>query len=400
VPGHMTAVILEWLSALLRWAHIMTGIAWIGTSFFYIWMEAAIRKRAGQAPGIAGDVWMVHGGGFWVASKYAVAPEAMPEDLHWFKWEAYFTLVTGLLLLMVIYYFGANAFLIDKNKIPLDPVWASMLSALSLAAGWFIYDGMCRSPLGQKTVPLAIAVFVEIAAFTFFYHGVFSDRAAFLHVGALIGTIMASSVFFVIIPNQKKAVAELIAGRRPDPRYGKIAAQRSLHNNYLTLPVIFMMISNHYPILFGHPWSPIIALGIVIAGGLIRAFFNITNHGVVTMAAIASIPAAAVVIILLIALSAYRPGAGNVGNVSFEEAHAIIEKHCVQCHSATPTNPDFPEAPKGVMFDRPDEIKSHAQQIEQQAVLSDIMPLGNLTGITDEERQKLGAWISQGAKLN
>ena len=280
----MTAVILEWLNALLRWAHIMTGIAWIGTSFFYIWMEAAIKKRAGQAPGIAGDVWMVHGGGFWVASKYAVAPDEIPEELHWFKWEAYFTLVTGLLLLCVVYYFGADAFLIDKDKVPLDPLWASLLSAGSLAAGWFIYDGICRSPIGEKTVPLAIAVFAEIAAFTFFYHGVFSDRAAFLHVGALIGTIMASSVFFVIIPNQKKAMAEMMAGRKPDPRYGKIAAQRSLHNNYLTLPVIFMMVSNHYPIMFGHPWSPLIALGIVVAGGLIRHFFNITNHGIVTKA--------------------------------------------------------------------------------------------------------------------
>jgi len=395
----MTAIILEWLNALIRWAHIMTGIAWIGTSFFYIWMEAAIKKRAGQAAGVAGDVWMVHGGGFWLATKFAVAPEEMPEELHWFKWEAYYTLVTGLLLLCVVYYLGADAFLIDKEKLPLDPVWASMLSALSLLAGWFIYDAMCRSSLGQKTVPLAIAVFAEIAAFTFFYHGVFSDRAAFLHVGALIGTIMASSVFFVIIPNQKKAVAQLIAGQKPDPRYGKIAAQRSLHNNYLTLPVIFMMISNHYPILFGHPWSPLIALGIVVAGGLIRAYFNITNHGVVTKLAIAAIPAAAVVIILLIALTAYRPGVANVGEVPFAEARAIVQKHCIQCHSATPANKDFPEAPKGVMFDTPDEMKLYASKMEQQAVLSNIMPLGNLTGITDEERQKLGAWIEQGANL-
>ena len=396
----MTAVILEWLNALLRWAHIMTGIAWIGTSFFYIWMEAAIKKRAGQAPGIAGDVWMVHGGGFWVASKYAVAPDEIPEELHWFKWEAYFTLVTGLLLLMVIYYFGADAFLIDKDKVPLDPLWASLLSAFSLLAGWFIYDGICRSPIGQKTAPLAIAVFVEIAAFTFFYHGVFSDRAAFLHVGALIGTIMASSVFFVIIPNQKKAMAEMMAGRRPDPRYGQIAAQRSLHNNYLTLPVIFMMISNHYPIIFGHPWSPLIALGIVVAGGLIRHFFNITNHGVVTKAAIASIPAAMVVVVILIAITGYRPGGtAAVGNVTFVDIHPIIEKHCIQCHSATPTNKDFPEAPKGVMFDTPDEIKLYAAKIKQQAVLSNIMPLGNLTGITNGERQKLGAWIDAGAKV-
>jgi uncharacterized membrane protein len=397
----MTAVILEWLNALLRWAHVMAGIAWIGSSFFFIWLEASLKKRDGQAPGIAGETWMVHGGGFYLAEKYAVAPERMPDELHWFKYEAYFTWITGFLLLVVIYYFGADAFLIDKDKVPLDPLWASLLSALSLIAGWVVYDGICRSPLGSKTGPLAIAVFVEIAAFTFFYHGVFADRAAFLHVGALIGTIMAASVFFIIIPNQKIVVADLIAGRKPDPRLGQQAAQRSLHNNYLTLPVIFMMISNHYPILFGHPWSPLIALGIVVAGGLIRHFFNITNHGVVTRAAILSIPAAAAVILVLILISGYRPGGGaTVGNATFADIHPIVEKHCIQCHSATPTNKDFPQAPKGVMFDTPDEIKRYASKIKEQAVLAKIMPLGNLTGITDAERQELGAWIDAGAKLN
>ena len=396
----MTAVILEWLNALLRWAHVMTGIAWIGTSFFFIWLEASLKRRDGQDPGIAGETWMVHGGGFYLAEKYAVAPERMPDELHWFKYEAYFTWITGFLLLAVVYYFGADAFLIDKDKVSLDPVWASLLSAGSLVAGWFIYDGLCRSPLGSKTGPLAVALFIEIAAFTFFYHGVFSDRAAFLHVGALIGTIMAASVFFVIIPNQKIVVADLIAGREPDARLGQQAGQRSLHNNYLTLPVIFMMISNHYPILFGHPWSPLIALGIVVAGGLIRNFFNITNHGVVTTAAIASIPAAIVVVVVLVAITSYRPGAGPVGEVSFAEVHAIVEKHCTSCHSATPTSEDFPEAPKGVMLDTPEEIRRYAAKIAQQVVLSDIMPLGNTTGMTEEERQKLGAWIEEGAPLH
>jgi uncharacterized membrane protein len=343
---------------------------------------------------------MVHGGGFYLAEKYAVAPERMPDELHWFKYEAYFTWITGFLLLAVVYYFGADAFLIDKDKVSLDPVWASLLSAGSLVAGWFIYDGLCRSPLGSKTGPLAVALFIEIAAFTFFYHGVFSDRAAFLHVGALIGTIMAASVFFVIIPNQKIVVADLIAGREPDARLGQQAGQRSLHNNYLTLPVIFMMISNHYPILFGHPWSPLIALGIVVAGGLIRHFFNITNHGVVTTAAIASIPAAIVVVVVLVAITSYRPGAGAVGEVTFAAAHAIVQKHCVACHSATPTNADWPEAPKGVMLDTPEEIRRYAAKIAQQSVLSDIMPLGNTTGMTEEERQKLGAWIEEGAPLH
>jgi uncharacterized membrane protein len=395
----MAAVIIEWLNALLRWAHIMVGIAWIGNSFFFIWLEATLRKREGQAPGIAGETWMVHGGGFWLAEKYAVAPERMPEELHWFKYEAYFTWLTGFLLLAVIYYFGADAFLIDKDKIPLDPAWAVILSAGSLAAGWFIYDGICRSPLGRNTGPLAIAVFIEIAAFTFFYHGVFSDRAAFLHIGALIGTIMAASVFFIIIPNQKIVVADLQAGRKPNPALGVQAGQRSLHNNYLTLPVIFMMISNHYPIMFGHPWSPLIALGIVVAGGLIRHFFNVTNHGFVTTAALASIPAAIAVIVVLMMISGYRPDAAHMGNVSFADIQPIIAKHCVQCHSATPTSKDFPEAPKGMAFDTPEEIHLYASKIEQQTVLAKIMPLGNATGMTDAERQQLGAWIAQGAKL-
>jgi uncharacterized membrane protein len=342
---------------------------------------------------------MVHGGGFYLAEKYRVAPERMPDELHWFKYEAYFTWITGFLLLAVIYYLGAEAFLIDREKLPLDPAWAIILSAGSLAAGWFIYDWMCKSDIGKSRGVLAIALFVEIAVFTFFYHGIFSDRAAFLHLGAMIGTIMAASVFFVIIPNQKIVVADLIAGRAPDPALGIEAGQRSLHNNYLTLPVIFLMISNHYPIVFGHPWSPLIALGIVLAGGLVRHFFNVANHGIVTTAALASIPAAIAVIIVLIMISGYRPGAPAAGAVAFADIHPIIETHCNACHSAHPTNPDFPEAPKGVAFDTPEEIRRFAGQIEQQAVLSDIMPLGNPTGMTENERTSLGAWIQAGARV-
>lgn len=395
----MSAAILEWVNALLRWAHIMAGIAWIGTSFHFIWLEASLRRRHNQDPGIAGETWMVHGGGFYLAEKYAVAPERMPNELHWFKYEAYFTWITGFLLLAVIYYLGARAFLIDREKIPLDPLWASVLSVGSLAAGWVIYDALCRSQLGRRTGPLAAAVFAEIAAFTFFYHGVFSDRAAFLHVGALIGTIMAASVFFVIIPNQKKAVADLIGGRTPDPALGKQAGQRSLHNNYLTLPVVFMMISNHHPILFGHPWSPLIALGIVVAGALIRHCFNIANRGVLTRTAIGSAAAAAIVVIALVAVTGYRPGAAAPsGNVAFADIHPLVQRHCLQCHSARPANRDFPEAPKGVAFDTAEEIQRYASKIREQAVLSKIMPLGNVTGMTEAERRMLGAWIEQGAK--
>jgi uncharacterized membrane protein len=396
----MTAAAIEWLNILLRWAHVMFGILWIGTSFFFIWLEASLKRREGQPADIAGESWMVHGGGFYLAEKYVVAPERMPPELHWFKYEAYFTWITGFLLLIVVYYFGAEAFLIDRRKVPLDPAWAIMLSAGSLAVGWFIYDRMCRSSLGGRTGLLTLALFVQIALFTFFYHGVFSDRAAFLHVGALIGTLMAASVFAVIIPNQKKVVADLMAGRKPDPRLGKQARQRSLHNNYLTLPVIFFMVSNHYPIVFGHPWSPLIALGIVLGGGLIRHFFNSADAGTLDWTAKAAVPASVVLVIALVALTGYRPGApAQAGAVAFADIHPIIEKHCVACHSAAPSNPDFPEAPKGVAFDTPQEVRTHARLIQQQAVLSDIMPLGNLTGMTEAERQALGAWIAAGAKV-
>ncbi len=396
----MAAATLEWLNILLRWAHVMAGIAWIGTSFFFIWLDASLRKRAGQDPDIAGESWMVHGGGFYLAEKYMVAPERLPDELHWFKYEAYFTWLSGFLLLVVVYYFGAEAFLIDREKMPLDASRAIMLSAGSLAAGWFIYDWMCRSSLGQRTGPLAIGLFVEIALFTFFYHGVFSDRAAFLHVGALIGTMMSASVFFVIIPNQKKVVADLLAGRKPDPRLGQEARQRSLHNNYLTLPVIFFMISNHYPIVFGHPWSPLIALGVVLGGGLVRHYFNKADSGVLDWTAKAAIPAAALLLIVLIAVTGYRPGAAPQGaEVAFAVIHPMIEKHCTSCHSARPTNADFPEAPKGVKLDTPEEIRLHARTIEQQAVLSKIMPLGNLTGMTEQERRSLGAWVEAGAPI-
>ena len=397
----MTAVILEWLNILLRWAHVMFGILWIGTSFFFIWLDASLRKQPGQAPGIAGESWMVHGGGFYLAEKYAVAPERLPAELHWFRYEAYFTWITGILLIVVVYYFGAEAFLIDREKAALHPVWAIVLSAGSLIAGWFIYDAMLKSPLGARTGPLALALFLEIAAFTFVYHGVFSDRAAFLHVGALIGTIMAVSVFAVIIPNQKKVVADLLAGRPPDPRLGQQARQRSLHNNYLTLPVVFMMISNHYPIVFGHPWSPFIALGIVVGGALVRHFFNAADAGELDWTAKAAVPAALVVLIAIVAATAYRPGFGAVGDaVAFAEIRPIIDKHCTQCHSASPRNANFPEAPKGVAFDTPQDIATHARVIEQQAVLSNVMPLGNETQMTEAERRLLGAWIEAGARLD
>jgi uncharacterized membrane protein len=396
----MLSVLSEWLNLILRWAHIMLGIGWIGASFFFIWLDQSLRKRDGQAEGIAGESWMVHGGGFYKVDKFTVAPETLPEELHWFKHEAYFTFITGFLLMVVIYYFGAEAYLIDRGKIDLAPWQAISISVASLAVGWIVYDQLCKSPLGGKTVPLAVAVFVLIAAATFLYDAVFSDRAAFLHIGAFIGTIMAVSVFGVIIPNQKKVVADLMAGRKPDPALGLQAKQRSLHNNYLTLPVVFMMVSNHYPTVFSHPYAPMIALGIVVAGALVRHTFNEMDAGDLRWTGKAATPAAALLVLAMVAVTGYRPDAAGSGEpVEFAEAQQIIDSHCVSCHAQTPTHESFEAAPKGVIFETPEQIRRYAAQIRRQAVLSDIMPLGNETEMTDEERQTLGAWIAQGAKL-
>lgn len=396
----MGVAIWEWINLGLRWFHVMAGITWIGSSFLFIMLESGLRKRAGQPDGVEGDIWLVHGGGFYRAEKFRVAPEKMPDELVWFKYEAYFTWLTGFLLLAVIYYAGAEAFLIDRNKVDWAPWEAIAVSAGSLAAGWIIYDQLCKSLLRDRTALLAIAVFVLVVAATLFYSAVFTDRAAYLHIGAFIGTLMAGSVFFTIIPNQKIVVADLVAGRKPDPALGRQAFQRSLHNNYLTLPVVFLMISSHYPIVFGHPWSPFIAIGIVIAGGLIRHVFNTHHKGPLDDTARAAIPLTLMLVVALALLTGNRGVISVEGTVPFSNVDGLVRTHCVSCHSARPTNPDFPEAPKGVALDTPDEIRKHAAAINQQVVLSDIMPLGNESEMTENDRARLGAWIAQGAQVD
>ena len=241
----MDPIVADWLGLALRWVHVMVGIMWIGTSFYFIWLDSALRREEGQPEGLAGASWMVHGGGFYHVTKYLVAPSQMPKELHWFKYESYFTWITGFLLLVVVYYFGASEALIDPRVMDLTPSQAILYSLAGLAGGWVVYDLLCRSPLGQRTVPLAIAVFALAVIAAFGFTHVFGGRAAFIHVGAFLGTIMTANVFFVIIPNQKKTVAALIEGKVPDPSLGARAKQRSLHNNYLTLPVVLMMKSNH-----------------------------------------------------------------------------------------------------------------------------------------------------------
>ncbi|MCJ9430583.1 urate hydroxylase PuuD [Kordiimonas sp. A6E486] len=388
---------MPWLNLAIRWLHIITGIAWIGSSFYFIWLDNNLEKPKDPKPGMSGELWSVHGGGFYHQQKYAVAPEAMPEKLHWFKWEAYFTWMSGFALLAVIYYYGANLFLIDKAKMALTQSEAIGISLAFIIGGWFVYDGLCRSPLGRNNKAFGIVWFGVMLAAAYALTHIFSDRAAFIQVGAMVGTAMAANVFMVIIPNQKKVVAALTAGEAPDPRLGQMGKQRSLHNNYMTLPVLLIMVSNHYPMVFSNPNNWLVLAGLSLAGITIRHYFNLKHKG---KAHPGVVVLAAVFFIGTMIFAAVSAGKSKVatGDVQFSQVQAIITKHCVMCHSAHPTHEGFEEAPMGVRFDDPALIQQYAPRIKMQAVDADIMPLGNETGMTDEERALLGKWIADGAK--
>jgi uncharacterized membrane protein len=385
---------VDWLNLLIRWAHLVVGIGWIGTSFYFIALDLSLRKREGMRPGVYGTAWEVHGGGFYHVEKYLLAPPALPPDLLWYRWEAYLTWVTGFGLLIVQYYWNADAFLIDRSVLPMLPSQAIFISIVSLAAGWFIYDRLCKSRIGQNTTLLAICVFVLIVAAAYMFTHVFSNRGALIHVGAFIGTIMAVNVFGIIVPNQNKIVGALMAGRDPDPRLGAIGKQRSVHNNYLTLPVLLMMVSNHYPMLGGHPQSWLIVALIIVVGASVRHFLNRHEAGDPFEKIGWVLPVAAVALVGAIWLTAPRPDAAIAGmTVSDSEAMAIVGKHCIMCHATHPSHSGFDQPPKGIVFASVADLRAHAPQVMAQAVNSNTMPLGNETGMTTEERQKLGAFL-------
>lgn len=386
--------IADWLNLLLRWAHMIAGIAWIGTSFYFVALDFSLKRRAGLPAGVYGEAWEVHGGGFYHVQKYSVAPSDMPPDLIWFKWEAYLTWVTGFLLLIVQFYFNATTFLIDPSVMALTPWQAIGISLVGLAAGWFIYDGLCRSPLVHRPGLLALAVFALILIAAYGFTHVFSGRGALIHIGAFIGTMMAANVFAVIIPNQKKITAALLRGEAPDPKFGITGKQRSLHNTYLTLPVLLMMISNHYPMITNHPQAWLL-VGLIVIGGASLRHFLVRHEVGDDMAEIAwTVPIifGALAAALWLTEPKARIGEGLV--VSDQEVQAITVKHCTMCHAVKPTHAGFKEAPKGVALETLDELRRYASQIEAQAVRNKSMPLGNETGMTDDDRAKLGAWIS------
>jgi len=392
----------EWLNLGLRWLHLTAGIAWIGSSFYFVWLDNHLKPAEGDA---SGELWSVHGGGFYHNQKYQVAPSQMPEQLHWFKWEAYFTWISGFSLLVLIYYVGAESFLIDPGKAALSPAAAIAIALAAQALGWLVYDLMCRSPVGSSNLALGFFWFVCLLWAASLLDSLFNARAAYMHVGAIIGTVMVANVFFIIIPNQRKVVADLVAGQIPDPALGQAAKQRSLHNNYMTLPVLFIMISQHYPMTYGaeRPWLVLALLG--LTGVAVRHIFNLRGRGRPTgrtMILATALALASVTYVTLekqgdapAALGGAEPGPAQA--VTYAEIQPILATHCSACHSARPTNPAFASPPVGLVLDSYEHVRAASARIRARAVDTETMPMANTTGMTRAERDRLGAWIAAGA---
>ncbi len=401
-------ILWEWLAFAVRWVHVITAIAWIGSSFYFIALDLGLRRRENMPVGAHGEEWQVHGGGFYHIQKYLVAPAAMPQHLTWFKWESYATWLSGFTLLMLVYYGGAELFLINTDGLEI-PIWGAItLSLVSIFGGWFAYDLLCKSRFGQDNTRLMILLYIILVALAWGFSQVFTGRAAFLHLGAITATIMSANVFVTIIPNQKIVVADLIAGRRPDPKYGRIAKQRSTHNNYLTLPVLFLMLSNHYPLAFATEFSWVIASLVFLMGVTIRHYFNCRH-------ARSGNPrwtwlATTALFLIIIWLSTVPKILTNPAEVSlnlrqerllaaveFEEVRDTILGRCSMCHAAEVYWEGIARAPKDVLLEEDYQIAQNARQIYLQAGRSHAMPPGNVTYMEPAERALIVAWY-EGAK--
>ncbi len=393
----MEAYLVDWFSVILRWLHLITGIAWIGASLHFVWLDNSLEDPGEEkkADGVKGELWSIHGGGIYNFNKYHLAPPKWPSILHWSKWEAYTTWITGTLLMVAVYYLQAQSYLVGSGKWITDPGIAVVASIGYLLSGTLVYEALVRSPLRHRESIFVVLLAVFIAAQCWLATQLFSDRAAYLHVGALMGTIMAGNVFLGIIPAQKKFVAAVQAGEEPDPAPAAFAKQRSTHNNYFTLPVLFCMISNHYPFLYGHELNWLILIAIIAITAYARHFFNLRHRGVLNYW------------ILVRAFLAFLLLAGWLGydrhveqqaalelQVADEAAYALIDKHCTVCHAEKPTQPGFLAPPAGILMDDRDAILGSTAQMAT-AIKTDYMPLGNLTGMTPEEKTELVAWLEQ-----
>ncbi|MCB9795204.1 MAG: urate hydroxylase PuuD [Alphaproteobacteria bacterium] len=387
----------DWLNLLLRWFHLVIGAAWIGTSFYFNWLNNNVRPPEGDDDEgrVKGELWAVHGGAFYHVRKFRGAPAKLPETLHWFKYEAYFTWISGISLLTVVYYLNARSYLIDPSVADISPLAAVGAGVSAILGGWLVYDQLCKSPLAKRPVALALTGFSLVTLAAWGLSELLSGRAAYIHIGAMLGTCMAANVFFVIIPGQRDMVDAMIKGEPPPVERGAAGSLRSLHNNYLTLPVLFIMVSNHFPMTYGHAfnWAVLAALALGSAG--VRHWFNLRGKGEHN---VWILPGATVALLALAFVLKPTPaGAGPVP--AFAEVQPILAQRCLPCHSAAPTQPGFPVAPQGLMLDDPAQIQAKLDKIHTVVSVTRTMPLGNLTGMTPEERALVGAWVDGGAPM-
>ncbi|MGH1331959.1 MAG: urate hydroxylase PuuD [Paracoccaceae bacterium] len=398
-------VLWEWVEFAVRWLHVITAIAWIGSSFYFIALDLGLRPSSDRRAGVSGEEWQVHGGGFYFIQKYTVAPARMPADLIWFKWESYTTWLSGFAMLILVYYLGADLYLVDPAVLDIPIGWAILISIGSLGLGWLLYDMICKSRFGDDNTRLMLGLYVILVIMAYGYTQVFSGRAALLHLGAFTATIMTANVFLIIMPNQRIVVADLQAGRAPDAKYGKIAKQRSTHNNYLTLPVIFLMLSNHYPLAFASEYNWLIASLVFLMGVTIRHYFN-THHarkGNPTWTWLATAVLFLIITWLSTAPMFHRESDAEdaaiparaerfVKATGWEEVHDIVMGRCSMCHTAEPFWEGIISAPKGVRLDTPARIATNAREIFLQAGYTHAMPPANVSFMEEEERDLIVAW--------
>ena len=395
--------LLDWLNLIVRWIHVIVGIAWIGTSFYFNWLDSRLDREI-DSENIEGELWSVHSGGFYNINKLKGPPKKFPKELHWFKWEAYATWISGFVLLIIVYYLNAEGLMIDKNVNDISPLTAIIISLIFLVGSWFLYDFLCESKLVNHTTLFTIICFFISVVVCYLLTKIYGSRAAYIHVGASLGTIMALNVFRVIIPSQKNMVNAALKNQKPNLSMGINAKRRSIHNNYITLPVLFIMISAHYPFTYGHKYNWLILASISIIGVLVRHYFNLRNKKQYKPWIL---PVAAVGMLILIfyttlprIFSNQKNLTSSLEQISFIEINNIIKYRCGVCHTKNPTFEGFEDPPLGIVFDTPDDILKNIDKIKSQVIDSDIMPPGNLTGITETEKVKINLWINQGANIN
>jgi uncharacterized membrane protein len=393
------SILTEWLSLIFRWLHVVAAIAWIGSSFYFIHLDLSLKPNSTLPDGVQGEAWQVHGGGFYRIVKYLVAPAQLPDQLTWFKWEAYTTWLSGFALMVVVYYLDAELFLVDKSVLDLSPFQAGLFSFASLVLAWLLYEAACRSGLARHELPFALGGYVFLVGLTYAFTHVLSGRGAFNQIAAIIGTIMVANVFLLIIPNQKKIVAALLAGQSPDPKLGKAGKERSVHNNYLTLPVVVLMISNHYPLLFATRFNWVIVAIVLALGPVIRHFFNERHAGRKSPWWVWGV--AAVGMIAIGFLSAAGPRDAKTGALStaptFASVEEIVMTRCSMCHAAEPVWEGITTAPKGILLDSTEHIHRNLRLAARNAGWASAMPPGNVTEMTGEERAVIAAYMASDA---